>query len=700
MAAAGPQWPNSESPQETAIANQALEQDRQQIVKTSDGNFVIAWADQKSGLYNIYAEKIDPWNKRFWNANNPGTGIIIAQDTTDVDRPFHNLKLIADPVSSNLGGSIIAWDEADIDNSSGGIFAKRLNMEGLVTPGWRAEGNPIDLKGASYLKALISDGKGGAYIAWIKDNENKELYLARVRASDGTIDPKWNNGLPIIIQTSVDPEAPVEMVPIDSGTVIITYAKSPYLEANKISSTGTKIWAAPVQFHNYENLSGEHHIISDNNGGIIAAYPFFNGLDYDIKSQHINTSGGLLWENSTNICNSEGDQTDIKIITDNVNPYNGAIITWRDQRGSTTEIFAQRINELGLPLWPENGIVVSDQSNTLNKKSPQIVSNGETGAIITFLSEKTGSPYNNLLAQQINGSGTLIWSAGGINISNSELYKINTEIAGDNNGGAALAWQGTNETDQNGQPVSFNIFAQFISDPESPPVNCSNISESQTQASFCAKLMLVDPILTFINTPQSFSFTNIGITGNKIERFNNYTTQEITHSDDLIGVQDTRLQGGFAVQLQAAGNFITDTNPTQEMDLGNCIPGNDNQGSACLYAVTTTSSTYTIPGTTQEIIDGVIYQPAGQTQENIVANINADGTGLGSASTYTNNGSDLKDMTIAELMNGSLPLSTGRNGKVYQYISYYLKIPGLPAAQPVPGNYALTLTFTLLESNL
>jgi hypothetical protein len=102
---------------------------------------------------------------------------------------------------------------------------------------------------------------------------------------------------------------------------------------------------------------------------------------------------------------------------------------------------------------------------------------------------------------------------------------------------------------------------------------------------------------------------------------------------------------------------------------------------------------------TQQSYPGIIYQPTAQAHENIAAPVNAEGSSLAQGATYTSNGSNLGNSNVAVLMDGTLTTAEGRTGKFYQYVNYLLKIPGFPAVQPAPGNYAVILTFTLMESN-
>jgi hypothetical protein len=96
----------------------------------------------------------------------------------------------ADPiiVSDGAGGAIIAW----IDYRSGtnyDIYAQRLNAAGV--PQWTADGIPICTQPGNQLTtSMVSDEAGGAVIVW-QDARNllgngQEIYAQRVNGS-GTV---------------------------------------------------------------------------------------------------------------------------------------------------------------------------------------------------------------------------------------------------------------------------------------------------------------------------------------------------------------------------------------------------------------------------------------------------------------------------------------------------------------------------------
>jgi hypothetical protein len=57
------------------------------------------------------------------------------------------------------------------------------------------------------------------------------------------------------------------------------------------------------------------------------------------------------------VCNAANGQGSTQIVSDGTT---GAIITWTDARNATVDIFAQRVDTGGNALWTPNGIAVCD----------------------------------------------------------------------------------------------------------------------------------------------------------------------------------------------------------------------------------------------------------------------------------------------------------------------------------------------------
>ncbi|MCX7715874.1 MAG: T9SS type A sorting domain-containing protein, partial [Endomicrobia bacterium] len=142
-----------------------------------------------------------------------------------------------------------------------------------------------------------------------------------------------------------------------------------------------------------------------------------------------------------------------KIISDGLG---GAIITWQDRRNSVdSDIYAQRIDKDGNVKWTINGVAISIATN--NQRSPQIISDGLGGAIITWQDARNGVDYD-IYAQRIDKDGNVKWTINGVAIYTATDNQMSPQIVSDGLGSAIITW----EDDRNS---NWDIYAQRISNP-------------------------------------------------------------------------------------------------------------------------------------------------------------------------------------------------------------------------------------------
>jgi hypothetical protein len=184
-------------------------------------------------------------------------------------------------------------------------------------------------------------------------------------------------------------------------------------------------------------------IISDGAGGAIITWSDYrNGINQDIYAQHLNALGVATWTtNGVAICTASDEQYYPKIISDGAG---GAVITWQDYRnGAGTDIYAQRINALGVVQWGTNGtpicLATSGQYTSNNYYSPTLLPDGTGGAIITWFDLRNGVSYD-IYAQKINGLGIVQWTTDGVNICPTAGEQELPVVSPDGSGGVIVAW--------------------------------------------------------------------------------------------------------------------------------------------------------------------------------------------------------------------------------------------------------------------
>jgi len=191
---------------------------------------------------------------------------------------------------------------------------------------------------------------------------------------------------------------------------------------------------------------------SDGSGGAIITWMDARAVapNYDIYTQHINGAGIVQWSaNGNAICTAPQGQQEPEICSDG---NGGAIITWRDKRsGINYDIYAQRISGAGTVQWTPDGVAIC--TATGKQWNPRVCCDGSGGAIITW--EDPRGADSDIYAQRISAAGVTQWAANGIPVCIASGDQGGPQICRDGSGGAIITW-----VDQRGNDR--DIYAQRI----------------------------------------------------------------------------------------------------------------------------------------------------------------------------------------------------------------------------------------------
>ncbi len=139
-------------------------------VVSSDGagGAVVAWQDYRSAVtYDIYAQRISASGTVQW----AGDGVALSIASGDQTGPCI--------VGDSAGGAIVAWQ--DYRAASGDVYAQRIDLSGTTL--WAADGAPVCTStNLQYLLSIVSNGNGGAIIAWQDDRSGTtyDIYAQRI----------------------------------------------------------------------------------------------------------------------------------------------------------------------------------------------------------------------------------------------------------------------------------------------------------------------------------------------------------------------------------------------------------------------------------------------------------------------------------------------------------------------------------------
>ncbi len=193
----------------------------------------------------------------------------------------------------------------------------------------------------------------------------------------------------------------------------------------------------------------------DTKGGAIIAWEDYRAdatqTVADIFVQRLDASGYAKWtQNGVAVCTHTANQNSIATTESGTG---GVLIVWTDYRNGNADIYIQKVDSMGNPLWATNGIPIT--SNIYAQKDARVIADGSGGAIVIWRDSSAGNW--DIKAQKVNSTGIIQWTSGGVNICNAAYDQINARIDTDGTGGAIIVWQDKRNT------VDYDIYAQRIS---------------------------------------------------------------------------------------------------------------------------------------------------------------------------------------------------------------------------------------------
>jgi hypothetical protein len=321
-----PQW----TADGVAICTAANTQDSPVIISDGAGGAIIAWRDYRSGVSDIYAQRINSAGVVQWTAN----GVPVCAATGD--------QGYVRMVSDGVGGAILAWQ--DYRNASYSIIeVQRLNSAGTAL--WFPNGGAVaDLATGAIGPDLVSDGAQGAIVSW-QDSRNSslDLYAQRVSAAGSS---QWTiEGIALV--TAAGTQNGQKMIPEGTGGAIVAWHDNRSggwdIYAQKISFGGAIQWPANgVTVCAAASDQLYPAIATDAAGGAIIAWQDLRSGLYIPYAQRLDATGAPQWTTNGTPLSTVANMDAVVVQPDGAG---NAIVAWEDQRtGSSYDVYAQRVD--------------------------------------------------------------------------------------------------------------------------------------------------------------------------------------------------------------------------------------------------------------------------------------------------------------------------------------------------------------------
>lgn len=341
-------------------------------------------------------------------------------------------------IPDDSGGSIIAW----LDSRSTTlieIYAQRVDKYGRDM--WTSDGvlvysGPSD---ARFMYAA-SDDASGAFIAVLDDNNI--LHVQHLYSGGTTWSSPQGTSVCNSAFAGFNPEY-VSITPDGDGGAFITWIDSRSIPdfniyAQRVDAAGAVKWATNgVSVCSAASFQTSPICASDLDGGAIITWGDERAGVNDIYAQRIDSTGTVLWTvDGVPVCTETSAQQKPRIISDGAG---GAIIAWEDQRPSSYfDIYLQKLDSNGAAQWTTNGVAATTAPH--GQADPRLVSDGEGGAIVTWLDARNELINADIYAQRVGSAGTVLWETDGAPVCTADDIQGYPVIAEDGDGGAVIAW--------------------------------------------------------------------------------------------------------------------------------------------------------------------------------------------------------------------------------------------------------------------
>ena len=360
------------------------------IVHVGEGNTYVVWEDHREGHIRTFGQWLNCNGDPMWT---PG-GIPVT------DTSSYQLSAVALP-GPDLSCYVV-WQDARTGNWR--LMAQRMDPGGFQL--WNPDGVPVCTDGTGqYGHMAVGDGSGGLIVAWV-DNRGGEY--------------------------------------------------TPDIYAQRIDQSGSPQWApagaAVCTLSSYQNL---HGIAADGVGGAFITWLDDRaGVDsLDIYIEHVTSDGYREWGGpyGVRVCGATGWQFDGGVVADGAG---GAFVVWRDDRAGT-DIYAQRVDAYGSLLWGTNGTAV--QATGYAEFSPVVIDDGDGGIVVAWLDGRAGDC--DIYAQRVDRWGAPLWSSGGAEVCTYGTYSEAPVLISDGAEGVVAVWE-----DYRPAPIVADVYAQRLDD--------------------------------------------------------------------------------------------------------------------------------------------------------------------------------------------------------------------------------------------
>jgi hypothetical protein len=386
------------------------------------GGTIVAWEDRRSGIFDVYAQRLDADGNRVWW---PEEGVPICTAVFDQ----FDIRIVPD----GQGGAVIFWN--DLRFGAAYLYAQRVDASGQVR--WAPDGVPVAATNIGPgMYRICPDGTGGAFLVYEDDFLAGNLLDILGARIDGTGTLIWAATVCALSYDQIMPD----LVEDGSGGAIITWMDLRNgidfdIYAQRVNAVGAPQWSPNGNAVLINPASQDTPLLAtDGQAGAIVVWVDWRNGDADLYGERITGAGAITW-GSVPIAVDVNQQATHQVIYDG---QGGVIVAWEDWRsGSDSDIYAERVDAYGISWWMGNGTPICTQPN--NQYLSGICSDGLGGGIFSWSDERNIAPPE-LYTQRVDIYGGVLWNPDGEWVASPGFGFWEKRAVADGTGGAILLW--------------------------------------------------------------------------------------------------------------------------------------------------------------------------------------------------------------------------------------------------------------------
>ncbi|MBU4332123.1 hypothetical protein KKD20_03310 [Patescibacteria group bacterium] len=364
-------------------------------------------------------------------------------------------QTLADVAIDASGNYYFVWQDYR-DSSSPRIYSQKYNSNKIKQ--WAA-----DLRistAVNQINPTVSSDGTDIYIAWNDDREgNQDSYLIKLNASGVEL---WGGDRKLdVTAQSADQIVPSLAVATSTGSAYVAFQDNRDndwdIYIHKYDTNGNLAWTQEKKINGDIGDAEQYtpQIALDNNENVYIAWQDKRNVNPDIYLHKFDKNSNALWLNEQKINTDSGTAEQFRPQIAVYNP-DVVYIAWYEDRNGDYDIYLHKYDKDGSAIWPAE-IKVNNDTTNADQTNPAIGIDSLGNIYIAWTDNRYGQA--DIYAQKYDSSGNPLWvNDERINLDSGVADQGAVAVAVDSNDRAVFSWHDNRGGD-------YNIYAATYDGP-------------------------------------------------------------------------------------------------------------------------------------------------------------------------------------------------------------------------------------------